>query len=163
MKYKLLAWKLCFHRIHEHIHTAEDAHVWFHKLHSDLDLRAINLRSSLDLIAISLLTEFLLNKNSQFKSLWQILEPRFKSQLFCHILPIFTLKSINFWWNYKKFNQCSHFSAKSLIEIRISVNSRYFIFEIFFLLVIICYSGLIMNWMMYFHSTNVKNLLPNHQ
>ena len=56
-------------------------------VHSNLDLRAINLRAYLNLRANSVLTKILLNKSSKFKSLRQNLGPRFKSQLFCHNLP----------------------------------------------------------------------------
>ena len=49
------------------------------QIHSNLDLRAINLRAYLDLRANSVLTKFLLYKNSKFKSLRPNLRPRFKS------------------------------------------------------------------------------------
>ena len=41
-------------------------------IHSNLDLSAVNLGVYLDLVAISLLTEILLIKNSEFKRFCQI-------------------------------------------------------------------------------------------
>ena len=76
------------------------------EIHSNLDLGAVNLSVYLDLVAICLITEILLMKNSKFKRFRPIL-PKFQT------LDLGVVLFINFWSIFEDF----------LIEFhRISIN-----------------------------------------
>ena len=59
------------------------------QLHSNLDLGAVNLGVYLDLVANSLLTEILLQRNSEFRRFWPIWRPRFRRRFPAKLMKLY--------------------------------------------------------------------------